>query len=52
MSVAAFDALRARGHVASTPVPSAHGVGVSRTPLFDVHDLDAAIERWKAEGVS
>ena len=51
VSPAAFDAWRARGYITATPVPSPHGDGASRVPLFDLRDLDDTVDRWKAEGV-
>jgi hypothetical protein len=48
LSPAQFDLLRNRGEFSPVPVPSDRNPsGVSRVPVFDVRDLDAAIERWK-----
>ena len=53
VSPAALDLLRARGDLAPVPMPSLRREGESfRLPLFDKHDLDALIERWKAGGIS
>ena len=53
LSPAALDALRLRGEVVPVPVPSLRRQGeVLRVPLFDVADLDAAVDRWKVGGVS
>jgi hypothetical protein len=46
--VAFLDVLRARGAITCVPVPATRGTGTSRNPLFDVNDLDAVIDKWKA----
>ena len=49
LSSAQLDLIRARGDVRAVAIPSDRSpTGTLRVPLFDVRDLDAAIERWKA----
>jgi hypothetical protein len=53
LSPAQFDLLRNRGEFQPVPVPSDRNpTGTISVPLFDVRDLDAAIERWKARHAS
>jgi hypothetical protein len=53
LSLATLDALRSQGEISPVPVPAAHRVGVPlRVPLFDIRDLDAAVDRWKTGGVA
>jgi hypothetical protein len=50
VSVPTLDALRAQGVIVAVPVPAAHRPGERlRVPLFDRHDLDQLVERWKEE---
>lgn len=52
LSAAQFDNIRIRGDINNVPVPSDRALaGVCRIPLFDIRDLDAAIDRWKAAHV-
>ena len=50
VSVATLDLLRLRGEVPPpVPVPGRVGSPI-RCPLYDKHDLDLAILRWKQQG--
>lgn len=50
ISIAMLDSLRSRGEIAApVPMPGRKDEPI-RTPLFDRQDLDAAIEKWKANG--
>jgi hypothetical protein len=42
-------ALVRHGDLVPVRPPSTRGVGESRRLLFDQHDLDALVERWKAQ---
>ena len=47
LSPAQLDLLRSRGEIKSVCVPSDRNPsGVASVPLFDVRDLDAAIDGW------
>jgi hypothetical protein len=53
LALATFDALRGQGEIAPVPVPAAHRHGaLLRTPLFDLQDLDALVDKWKARGAA
>lgn len=48
ISPSVLDSLRARGELRVVPFPAVRRDGEAlRTPLFDVRDLDALIDRWK-----
>jgi hypothetical protein len=46
ISVQQLDVLRASAEIDVVRMPGRLGVAV-RTPLFDIQDLDRAVERWK-----
>lgn len=48
-SKAQLDFLRMTGELTPVAMPGKKG-RASRVPLYDVHDLDAAIDRWKSRG--
>ena len=48
VSLAQLDFLRITGELRPVAMPSRLG-GPVRTPLYDVEDLSAAINRWKAD---
>ena len=51
LSPSAFDILRTRGELRAVPVPALRREHeLLRVPLFDIADLDALVDRWKANG--
>lgn len=49
ISLAQVDQLRAMGEITPVAMPGRLG-RATRIPLYDLRDLDSAVERWKANG--